>query len=65
VFGTAFLWPNTIATVVSSVGWDMSGVQLEYMLFLIISTIIATIISFLWVWKMWYKSRNDTLGKRL
>ncbi len=65
VFGTAFLWPNTIATVVSSMGWDLSGVQLEYMLFLIISTIIATIGSFAWVWNMWYRSRNDTLGKRL
>jgi magnesium transporter len=64
VFGTAFLWPNTIATVVSSVGWDMSGVQLEYMLFLIISTIIATVISFMWVWKMWYNSHSDTLEKR-
>jgi magnesium transporter len=64
VFGTAFLWPNTIATVVSSVGWDMRDVQLEYMLFLIVSTIVATIISFLWVWKMWYKSRSDTLRKQ-
>jgi magnesium transporter len=64
VFGTAFLWPNTIATVVASLGWDLSGVQFEYILFLIISTIIATIVSFLWVWNMWYKSRGDTLSKR-
>jgi magnesium transporter len=64
VFGTAFLWPNTIATVVASLGWDMSGVQTEYIIFLIVSTIFATLISFAWVWNMWYKSRGDTLGKR-
>jgi len=64
VFGTAFLWPNTIATVVGSLGWDLSSVQTEYILFLIVSTIIATVISFAWVWNMWYKSRGDTLGKR-
>jgi magnesium transporter len=64
VLGTAFLWPNTIATVISSLGWDMSAVRFEYILFLIISTIAATAISFLWVWRMWYKSHDDTLGKK-
>jgi magnesium transporter len=64
VFGTAFLWPNTIATVVSSVGWDMEGVW-WYIPFLIVSTIVATLMSFLWVWKMWYNSRDDTLKKVL
>lgn len=63
VFGTAFLWPNTIATVVSSAGWDMEGVW-WYIPFLIVSTIAATGVSFIWVWKMWYSSRDDTLKKR-
>jgi hypothetical protein len=43
----------------------MSGVRPEYFAFLIISTAIATIVSFLWVWRMWYKSHDDTLGKGL
>ncbi|OPY25239.1 MAG: CorA-like Mg2+ transporter protein [Methanocella sp. PtaU1.Bin125] len=63
VFGTAFLWPNTIATVVSSVPWDMSEAW-WYIPFLIISTIIATGISFLWVWRMWYYTQDDTLKKK-
>jgi magnesium transporter len=63
VFGTAFLWPNTIATVVSSVGWEMEGVW-WYIPFLIVSTIIATGISFFWVWRMWYHSQDDTLNHK-
>jgi len=60
VFGTAFLWPNTIATVVSSIGWEMQGVW-WYIPFLLLSTIVATGLSFLWVWKMWYHTHDDTL----
>jgi len=54
VLGTAFLVPNTIATVAGSgvMGGTM-GAQWWYIPILIASTIVATIFSFIWVLIVW------------
>ena len=59
VLGTAFLVPNTIATIAGSgvMGGEM-GAQWWYLPLLIGSTIFATATSFLWVVHVW-KSRKE------
>ena len=63
VLGTAFLVPNTIATVVSSLGYNVkeTGLLWWYILFLAITTVIATIISFLWVWIVWHSRKDNDI----
>ena len=63
VLGTAFLVPNTIATVVSSLGWNMDGVD-WYLPFLIGSTIIATLVSIFWVWHVWNSKKDDYIARK-
>jgi magnesium transporter len=54
VLGTAFLVPNTIATIVGSLGGTIAE-QWWYVPLLITSTVIATLVSFLWVLHVWKK----------
>jgi magnesium transporter len=54
VLGTAFLVPNTIATIAGSgVMNGTMGDQWWYVPLLIITTVLATILSYLWVRKIW------------
>jgi magnesium transporter len=62
VLGTAFLVPNTIATVVSSMPYSNIGVQWWYPHVLVLSTVVATAVSILWVWSVWRK-KDDMLPK--
>jgi len=60
VLGTAALVPNTLATVVSSLGLQFTGFDFWlYIGFLILVTVIATIVSLLWVIKVWTKKGDD------
>jgi len=61
VLGTALLVPNTIATIAGSgviMGMTM-GEQTWYVPLLVISTILATAVSLLWVVHVWRKKEND------
>ena len=59
VLGTAFLVPNTIATIAGSGIMDgQMARQWWYLPLLVISTVVATAVSFLWVLHVW-KSRKD------
>jgi magnesium transporter len=60
VLGTALLVPNTIATIAGSgvMGGTM-GEQSWYMPLLVISTIVATAVSLLWVIHVWRKREDD------
>jgi magnesium transporter len=58
VLGTAFLVPNTIATIVGSLGGTIAE-QWWYVPLLVISTVVATLVSFLWVLHVW-KKREET-----
>jgi magnesium transporter len=54
VLGTAFLVPNTIATIAGSgVMNGTMGDQWWYVPLLIITTVLATILSYFWVRKIW------------
>jgi magnesium transporter len=60
VLGTAFLVPNTIATIAGS--GIMEGTMAEqwwYAPLLIASTVIATLVSFLWVLHVWKQKDED------
>jgi len=60
VLGTAFLVPNTIATIAGS--GIMNGTvaqQWWYIPLLIVSTVVATLASFLWVIHVWKKKDQD------
>ena len=56
VLGTAFLVPNTIATIAGSgiMGGTMAA-QWWYLPLLVVSTVVATLTSFLWVLHVWKK----------
>jgi len=60
VLGTAFLVPNTIATIAGSgvMGGTM-GEQWWYIPLLGLSTIVATLASFLWVLYVWKRRKDD------
>ncbi|MCU0631147.1 MAG: CorA family divalent cation transporter [Methanoregulaceae archaeon] len=60
VLGTAFLVPNTIATIAGSgvMGGTM-GEQWWYVPLLALSTIVATLASFLWVLHVWKRRKED------
>jgi magnesium transporter len=60
VLGTALLVPNTIATVAGSgvMGGTM-GEQAWYMPLLVVSTIVATAVSLLWVIHVWRKREPE------
>jgi magnesium transporter len=60
VLGTAFLVPNTIATIAGSgiMGGRMAA-QWWYLPLLVASTVIATLVSFLWVVHIWKKKDED------
>jgi magnesium transporter len=59
VLGTAFLVPNTLATIAGSgVMEGKMAAQWWYMPMLIVSTLIATAVSFLWVLHVW-KQRDE------
>jgi len=61
VLGTALLVPNTIATIAGSgviLGVSM-GEQTWYVPLLVVSTIIATAVSLLWVIHVWRKREED------
>lgn len=60
VLGTAFLVPNTIATIAGSGVMDgQMAEQWWYVPLLIASTIVATLTSFLWVVHVWKKRDED------
>jgi magnesium transporter len=60
VLGTAFLVPNTIATIVGSGIYEGKiAAEWYYMPLLIISTVIATGVSLLWVVHVWRKPIDD------
>jgi magnesium transporter len=60
VLGTAFLVPNTIATIAGSgVMHGRMASQWWYWPLLIVSTIISTAGSFLWVVKVWRQKKNN------
>lgn len=60
VLGTAFLVPNTIATIAGSgVMQGTMGAQWWYMPLLILSTVFATLFSFLWVLHVWNMKQDD------
>lgn len=59
VLGTAFLVPNTIATIAGS--GIMGGTMAEqwwYIPLLAVSTVVATLVSFLWVLHVWRKKED-------
>jgi magnesium transporter len=59
VLGTAFLVPNTIATIAGSGIMDGTmAKQWWYLPLLVVSTILATAVSFLWVLHVW-KNREE------
>jgi magnesium transporter len=59
VLGTAFLVPNTLATIAGSGVMDGTmGSQWWYVPLLILSTVVATLVSFLWVLHVW-KMKTD------
>nr|WP_319376758.1 CorA family divalent cation transporter [uncultured Methanoregula sp.] len=60
VLGTAFLVPNTIATIAGSgIMEGTMAAQWWYLPLLIASTVIATLTSFLWVLHVWKKREED------
>ena len=60
VLGTAFLVPNTIATIAGSgIMKGTMAAQWWYLPLLILSTIVATLTSFLWVLHVWKMKEND------
>lgn len=60
VLGTAFLVPNTLATIAGSgVMEGKMAAQWWYMPMLIVSTLIATAVSFLWVLHVWKKREEE------
>ena len=60
VLGTAFLVPNTIATIAGSgVMEGTMGAQWWYIPLLVVSTIGATSVSLLWVIHVWKKREED------
>lgn len=60
VLGTAFLVPNTIATIAGSgIMEGTMAAQWWYVPLLAVSTIIATLVSFLWVLHVWKKRDAD------
>jgi magnesium transporter len=60
VLGTALLVPNTIATIAGSgVMEGTMGAQSWYIPLLVISTIVATAVSLLWVVHVWRKREED------
>jgi magnesium transporter len=60
VLGTALLVPNTIATIAGSGVMDGTmGAQWWYIPLLVISTIVATAVSLLWVIHVWRKREED------
>jgi magnesium transporter len=60
VLGTAFLVPNTIATIAGSgIMEGMMAAQWWYLPLLILSTVIATMTSLLWVVHVWKKKEED------
>ena len=60
VLGTALLVPNTIATIAGSGVMDGTmGMQSWYIPLLVISTIVATAVSLLWVVHVWRKKETD------
>jgi magnesium transporter len=59
VLGTAFLVPNTIATIAGSgIMAGQMAAQWWYLPLLIVSTVVATLTSFLWVLHIW-KMREE------
>ncbi|MFA6530201.1 MAG: CorA family divalent cation transporter [Candidatus Micrarchaeia archaeon] len=62
IIGTAVLVPNTIATVMSNSAFNMTPADAGwYLAFLAISTILAVILSWVWVKKMgWVPNRPDS-----
>jgi magnesium transporter len=60
VLGTAALVPNTIATIAGSGVFMNANAQPGwYMPLLVISTVVATVVSFLWVVRVWTKKGDD------
>lgn len=60
VLGTAFLVPNTIATIAGSgVLEGKMAAQWWYVPLLILSTVVATLSSFFWVLHVWKKKDDD------
>ena len=61
VLGTAFLVPNTIATIAGSgvMNGEMAA-QWWYLPLLAVSTVVATLASFLWVVHVWKKRDDET-----
>jgi magnesium transporter len=60
VLGTAFLVPNTIATIAGSgIMAGTMAAQWWYLPLLILSTVIATACSFLWVLHVWKQKEED------
>lgn len=60
VLGTAFLVPNTIATIAGSgVLEGRMAAQWWYVPLLILSTVVATLGSFFWVLHVWKKKEDD------
>jgi len=60
VLGTAFLVPNTLATIAGSgiMGGQMAA-QWWYVPMLVVSTVVATAVSFFWVLHVWKKREED------
>jgi magnesium transporter len=60
VLGTAFLVPNTIATIAGSgIMEGTMAAQWWYLPLLILSTVVATLTSFLWVLHVWKMKQDD------
>jgi len=60
VLGTAFLVPNTIATIAGSgIMAGTMAAQWWYLPLLILSTVVATLCSFLWVLHVWKQREED------
>jgi magnesium transporter len=60
VLGTAFLVPNTIATIAGSgIMEGKMAAQWWYLPLLVLSTVIATLTSFLWVLHVWKMKQDD------
>ena len=61
IIGTALLVPNTLATVLGNSAFNMgSGDRGWYAVLLVVSTIVATLVSFWWVKKFgWVPKRAD------
>ncbi len=58
ILGTAALVPNTLGTIAGSMGLGLPSDWSWYIPMLVISTVLATAVSLIWVWSVWNKKEE-------